>query len=104
MYPHRRIALDVKLLQRPSALAPVIMSTLALALVLVHLALAGTARQADEGAAAHLFQLLLAGQLPIVAFFALKWLRRMPGPAAAVLALQVLMALAACAPVWYFGL
>lgn len=96
--------MDSRLLARPSAIAPVIMSVAALALVLVYLAVAGTARQADEGAAAHVFQLLLVGQLPIVAFFALKWLRRAPGPAFAVLGLQMLMALAACAPVWYFGL
>jgi len=80
------------------------MSAAALVLVLVHLALAGSARQADEGASTHLFQLLIAGQLPIVAFFAVKWLPRTPGQAAAVLGLQVLLALAACAPVWYFGL
>lgn len=32
------------------------------------------AREADEGAAAHIWQLLMAGQLPLVAFYAVRWL------------------------------
>ena len=39
---------------------PIGMSLAALALVLGHIALYGTAREADEGAAAHLWQLLMA--------------------------------------------
>ena len=62
------------LLTRPSALVPVAMSLGALATVLIYAAMFGTARQADEGTAAHLWQLLMAGQLPVVAFFAFKWL------------------------------
>jgi hypothetical protein len=41
-------------LRRPSALIPLAMSIAALALVLGHIAIFGTARQADEGSAAHL--------------------------------------------------
>jgi len=89
---------------RPSALAPIAMSLAALAVVLVHVALSGAARQPDEGAAAHLFQLLVAGQLPIVAFFAVRWLRRAPGQAVVMLGLQALAAVVACAPVWYLHL
>ena len=92
------------MLARPSALVPVVMALAALGVVLGHIAFAGTARQADDGAAAHLFQLLLAGQLPIIAFFAVRWVRRQPVQASAILALQVLAGLAACAPVWYFNL
>ena len=55
---------------RPSALIPLAMSLAALAVVLIRIALVGTARHADEGTAAHLFQLLIVCQLPIVAFLA----------------------------------
>lgn len=89
---------------RPSALIPLAMSLAALVVVLARIALVGTARHADEGTAAHLFQLLIVCQLPIVAFFAFKWLQRTPKQVLVVLALQVLAGLAACAPVLYFNL
>jgi hypothetical protein len=62
----------------------------------------GTARQADEGTAAHLWQLLMAGQLPVIAFFAIKWLPIDPRRALTVLAVQAGAALAATFPVWWF--
>lgn len=76
------------------------MSLAALGLVLGHLAIYGGARQADEGAAAHLWQLLMAGQLPVIAFFAIKWLPRTPGQAMLVLGLQAAAIVAAAAPVF----
>jgi hypothetical protein len=48
------------------------MSLIALALVLGHVALFGVVHQADEGTAAHLWQFLMAVQVPIIAFFAIK--------------------------------
>jgi hypothetical protein len=92
--------LDFATLTRPSALIPVVMSLAALLVVLGHIVTFGTARQADEGAAAHLWQLLMAGQLPVIAFFAIKWFPRTPGPALLVLALQASAGLAAAAPVF----
>ena len=92
------------LLKKPSAFLPVAMSLAALASVLIHVALYGPARQADEGAAAHIFQLLLLVQLPIVVFFAIKWLPRFPRPALLVLALQAAAGLAALAPVFFLKL
>lgn len=88
------------MLRRPSAVVPVVMSLAALAVVLVHIVISGTARQADEGTAAHLWQLLMAAQIPIVAFFAIRWLPQSPPSALPVLALQVVAALAAVAPVY----
>lgn len=88
---------------RFSALAPLVMSLAALALVVGRIAVVGTARQVDEGTVAHLFQLLIVCQVPIVAFFAFKWLRRIPKQALAVLALQVLAVAVASAPVAYFN-
>ena len=90
------------LLRRPSALIPLAMSATALATVVVHIAMFGTARQADEGTAAHLWQLLMAGQLPVIAFFLIKWLPAEPRRALLVLALQIGAALAAMFPVWWF--
>ena len=80
------------------------MSLTALAIVLGHIALYGAAREADEGATAHLWQILMAGQLPVLAFFAIKWLPRAPRQALGVLALQAGAVLASMAPVFYFNL
>ncbi len=91
-------------LKQPSALIPLAMSCVALSLVLGHVALFGAAREADEGAAAHLWQLLMAGQIPVIAFFALTWLPRTPRPALLVLMLQVFLGLAAAAPVFLLKL
>jgi hypothetical protein len=88
-------------LKRPSAFLPLLMSLGALAAVATHVALHGTAPQADEGAAAHIWQLLMAAQVPVVLFFAVKWLPQGPRQAWPILALQVGAALAAMAPVFF---
>jgi hypothetical protein len=57
-----------------------------------------------EGAVAHLWQFLIAIQLPIIAVFGFRWLRRAPWQAATVLAVQGLaLAAAAVIPVFVFG-
>lgn len=96
--------MNISTMKRPSAFLPVVMSLAALAIVIIHIVRFATAREADEGTSAHLWQILMAGQLPIVAFFAIKWLPPNPKPALVVLALQLVAALAAAAPVFYFGL
>src|ERR1700682_3458722 len=90
------------MLKPPSAFLPVAMSVGALATVLVFVAMHGTAPQADEGAAAHIWQLLMGAQVPIVLFFAIKWLPQSPRQAVPILGLQVGAALAAMAPVFWF--
>lgn len=90
------------LVRRPSAFIPIAMSVAALATVVVYATMFGTARQADEGTAAHVWQLLMAGQLPVIAFFAIKWLPAAPRQALLVLGLQAGAALAAMCPVWWF--
>ena len=89
------------MLKRPSAFIPVAMSIAALALLLVGVVFFSAPRESDEGAIAHLWQLLIAGQLPVVAFFAIKWLPRTPRQALQVLALQGGAALAAFAAVFF---
>ncbi len=83
------------MIKKPAAFLPVAMSLAALAVVLVHVANYGTAREADEGTSAHLWQLLMAAQLPVLAYFALTWLVRSPKPALMVMALQAGAAVAA---------
>ncbi len=72
--------------------------------MIVHIVMFGIAREADEGTAAHIWQILMAGQLPIVAFFAIKWLPQAPRQALEILALQAGAGLAALAPVFFLGL
>ena len=88
------------LLKRPSAFLPVAMSLLALAIVLVFLASHGPAPQADEGAAARVWQLLMAAQVPIVLYFAVRWVPEAPREAVPILALQLAAAVAALTPVF----
>jgi len=89
-----------KLIRQPSAFLPVGMSVAALGLVVGHLALFGATRGGDEGAAARVFQLLMAAQLPIMVFFAIRWLPQAPKSAFGVLLLQVGAAVAALAPIF----
>ena len=90
-------------LKQPSALIPLGMSFAALAIVLAHVLFVGIAPEADEGTSAHLWQLLMGGQLPIIAYFAIKWLPVAPRQATYVLALQAGAAIAALAPVFILG-
>jgi hypothetical protein len=92
------------ILRKPSAFLPISMSLAALAIVLVHVAIFGPAREADEGTAAHLWQFLMAAQVPIVVFFAIRWLPQNPRAALLVLAMQGGAMLAALAPVFLLGL
>ena len=94
----------ITMIRKPSAFLPVVMSCAVLAMLFITFARFGIVHEADEGTAAHLFQILMAGQLPIIAFFALKWLPQFPRQALEVLALQAGAALAACAPVFILKL
>ena len=91
-------------IRQPSAFLPVAMSLVALALVLGHIALFGVVHEADEGAAAHIWQILMAVQIPIMAFFAIKYVPQKPKQALLVLALQIVAMLTACAPVFFLKL
>ena len=96
--------MNLSTLKQPSAFLPLAMSFGALATVLIHIAIYGVAREADEGTAAHIWQLLMAGQIPIIAFFAIKGLPQDPKQTLVILALQAGAALAALAPVFLLGL
>ncbi len=91
-------------LRQPSAFLPVAMSLVALALVLGHVALFGVVHEADEGTVAHIWQILMAVQVPIIVFFAIKYVPQKPKQALLVLALQIVAGLTACAPVFFLKL
>lgn len=89
------------LMRQPAGFLPVTMSIGAFAMIVWFVAVHGVVHQPDEGAQAHLWQLLVAGQVPLMAYFAFRWLPGAPRPALLVLALQVAaVLLLAVAPLW----
>lgn len=94
----------MSLLKHPSAWIPLAMSALALAVVIAHIGMYGVAREADEGAAAHIWQAMMTVQIPIVAYFAFRWLPGSLKQGVRVLMLQMCAAMTALAPVYFLGL
>jgi len=90
--------------KQASAFLPLMMSLVALLAVLGHVAVYGAVREADEGATAHIWQILIAGQVPVMAYFLFRWLRRAPRQTLSVFALQAGAALANVAAVFFLGL
>lgn len=89
------------ILKRPSAFLPLAMSLTALMVVLGHAAVYGVVHETDEGAAAHIWQLLIAGQVPLVAFFAINWLPQATRQTLLVLAMLAGATLANFAAVFF---
>jgi hypothetical protein len=90
----------VEMLRRPSAYVPLMLSLAALSVVLLYLLVNGRAPQPDEGAVAHIWQLLMVAQVPIVLYFSIRWLPRSPKQGAIALALQLGGAFTAMLPVY----
>ena len=91
-------------LNRICAIAPLICSLMALLTVVAALSVGGMQPRADEGAAAHIFQILIAVQVPLIAGFLLSadW-RRWQGPLMR-LGAQAAALVLAFVPVAYFHL
>jgi hypothetical protein len=87
---------------RISAWVPLLCSAVAFAIVLANV-FAQLPPQPDENTSAHLWQLLMVGQLPFVAAFVVTsdW-RHWQRPAA-LLAIQLFAIVAAAVPVWLAG-
>ena len=66
------------------------LSVAALAAFVAILVIGHPAREPDEGTGAHLWQLLMAAQLPLAAFFGITWLPVAPRAAGTVFAVQAL--------------
>jgi hypothetical protein len=88
-------------IRKPSAFLPLAISGSALLLVLGHAAVYGSAHEADEGAAAHIFQLLMLAQAAIMLFFAVKWLPLARLHAVRILGIQLLAAAVALVSVFF---
>lgn len=86
---------------RVAGVAALACSTLAFAIVVANVAL-GVPPQADEDASAHLWQLLVGAQLPLIVLFlaTADWRRR---GTPLLLAGQLLALTAACVPVFLAG-
>ncbi len=93
----------IALFRKPSAFLPVAMSSAALLLVLAQVATVGVEPQADEGAVAHLWQLLMVAQLPLIAYSGVRWLPSAPRQGLIVLLTQLAFALVAAMPVVLLG-
>ena len=78
---------NVSPIKSPSAWIPLGMTLAALAIVVGHAAIYGVIHEADEGAAAHIWQILMVAQLPFVLYFMIKWLPKRPLGALLVLGL-----------------
>lgn len=89
-----------KLLKHTTAWVPLTMSLAAFLLVIGYVSLFGNVRQEDEGAAAHIFQLLLVGQLPFIGYFAFIWLPKKPKDAFIILIIQAIAGIIALAPIF----
>lgn len=76
------------LIKEPGAWIPFVMSFAALVMILGYVAIFGFVHHQDEGAPAHIFQLIMVTQLPIAGYFAIKWLPKRPTQTLLVLALQ----------------
>lgn len=92
------------LIKNPSAWIPIAMPLAILAMLLYYLTRFGVVHEADEGTAAHLFQIWLVLEVFFVAFFAIKWLPKFQKQTFIILAIQIFVSLAACFPVFYFKL
>jgi hypothetical protein len=100
--------MNFSMLKYPTALVPIGLSLASLALVFGFIAVYGMPDAAapphDEGAAAHLWQLLILAHGPAILVFLAKWAPRDIKAAMTVLAVQVVALGAALAPVWIIGL
>jgi len=93
------------ILKRPSAWLPVALALIIMTMWAFQIAMFGPpVRHADEGTAAHLFQIWLALEVVIVAFSATTNLLQSRKSALLILAVQIAAIAAACAPVMYFNL
>ena len=93
------------LLKQPSAWIPIAMSFAALAMLLGYVAIFGIVHHEDEGTPAHIFQLIMVAQLPIIAYFGFKWLPKRPKQSLLVIVLQaVACIIPIVAVIWFESL
>jgi hypothetical protein len=79
----------------PAAWIPITLSLTGLLMVACNAVLFGVVHEADEGAAAHIFQMLMAAQIPFVVWHLVRWLPRNARRGLGVFAVQATAALMA---------
>lgn len=86
---------------RLAAVVPLVLSGLAFAIAVANV-MAGVPPQPDEGTSAHIWQLLMAAQLPVIILFVATadWKR---GSTPALVGAQAVGFAIACVPVWVAG-
>ena len=92
------------LIKKPSAWIPIVIPLTFFAYLVVCISLFGIVQNADEGIAAHLFQLWLVFEPFLVGFFAVKWLPKARKQALFILLFQIIAALLPISVVFYFRL
>ena len=96
---------DNSLLRHPSAWIPLVMSLAALAFLLGYVAMFGIVHQEDEGTPARIFQMIMVAQLPIIAYFGIRWLPKRPRQVLLILGLQaVAWIIPILAVIWFESL
>ena len=90
------------LLRSPLGLTPILLSLFCIGMILLHVARFGTLKQEDEGTEAHLFQLLMVLQAPLILLFVGRWWPVRRRETLVILALQALAASLAFALVYLF--
>lgn len=88
------------ILKRPSAYFPIVMSIGALTIPWIWVFVFGPDPSGDEGVAAHVFQILTFGQMPIVLYFVFRWVLQKPKETLMALVLQVILIVLAFVPVY----
>lgn len=88
-------------LNRSSFILPLVLSTLAFALVMANI-LAGVLPSQDENASAHMFQLMISAEVPVISVFlaTANWRTQR---SALLFAIQIVCIGIACLPVWLAG-
>jgi hypothetical protein len=92
------------LFKQPTAWIPLAMSFVALTMILGYVTIFGTTQNGtgDEGTPARIFQILMVLQLPIAAYFGLKWLPKRPKESLIVLVAQAIAWIIPIATVLWF--
>lgn len=92
------------LIKRPSAFVPILMSILAIIILLIHIMIAGVEEKQGEEIVTDVFEILIIWQLPVIIFFALKWMSQSFKNALIVLFLQIAVAAGAFCLIYHFHL
>lgn len=92
------------LMKNRTAWIPLMMSLAALLILVGYVAFVGVPEKPakDEGTAAHIFQLLMVGQLPFMGYFAVRNFRKNAGGSLLIIAIQIFAAVVPFVVLFFF--